>query len=315
MIPMEDTKMADQPVRFRSGNETIAAILTRPDEGGGDVPLVIMAGGWCYTKEIVMPYYAKYFHSIGCATLRFDYRNFGESTGTPRQHISPWEQIEDYRNALSFAETLEGIDHSRTGIWGISYSGGHVLVISALDRRAAFAISTIPVIDGYQTMRRDHGEINFGKLLKLISDDRKYRFDTGLPGKMMPMSPTEPNDNALSTWPFAHVRTGFMAIKAQEAPLHEHESTIASTEELLAYRAIPYAREIYETPVLMTLAHGDNITSADLEIEAFNAIPNPDKQLVSVRGVDHMSLYTNVEHLGKIGKVQADWLQATLATF
>lgn len=304
--------MIDQAVTFSSKGETIAGILTRPTGVSSDVPLVIMAGGWCYTKEIVMPYYAKYFHDIGCATLRFDYRNFGESTGTPRQHIAPWDQIEDYRNALSFAETLDGIDHARTGVWGISYSGGHVLIISALDRRAAFAISTIPVIDGYQTMKRDHGEVNFAKLVKLISDDRKHRFTTGQPGGMMPMSPTEAGDE-LSTWPFAHVRTGFMAIKAKEAPLHEHESTIASTEELLAYRAIPYAREIYETPVLMTLAHGDNITSSDLEIEAFNAIPNPDKELVSVRGVDHMSLYTNVEHLGKIGKVQADWLKIKLS--
>lgn len=302
--------MTDQTVTFSSNGETIAAVLTRPEGVKSDVPLVIMAGGWCYTKEIVMPYYAKYFHDIGCATLRFDYRNFGESTGTPRQHISPWDQIEDYRNALSFAQTLDGIDHAKTGIWGISYSGGHVLIISALDRRAAFAISTIPVIDGYLTMKRDHGEINFAKLMKLIADDRQQRFE-GKPGGVMPMSPFPDRDD-LSTWPFGHVRTGFMTIKAKEAPLHEHESTIASTEELLAYRAIPYAREIYETPVLMTLAHADNITSADLEIEAFNAIPNPDKRLVSVRGVDHMSLYTNVEHLGKIGKVQADWLKDKL---
>jgi fermentation-respiration switch protein FrsA (DUF1100 family) len=75
---------------------------------------------------------------------------------------------------------------------------------------------------------------------------------------------------------------------------------------------IPYAREVYETPVLMTLAHGDNITSADLETEVFNAIANPEKTFVSVRGVDHMSLYTNNDHLGKVGRVQADWLQKKL---
>lgn len=302
--------MIDTIVEFRSGQETLNGVLTRPNTEG-DLPLVIMAGGWCYTKEIVMPHYAKFFHDIGCATLRFDYRNFGESTGTRRQHISPWEQIEDYKNALSFAETLEGIDHSKTGVWGISYSGGHVLILSALDRRPAFAISTIPVIDGRQTMRRVHGEGNYARLLQLVSDDRKQRFAGGQ-GGMLAMSP-EQNSDDLSTWPFAHVRTGFMALKASEAPLHEHESTVESTEQLLAYRAIPYAREIYETPVLMTLAHGDNITSADLEVDAFQAIPNPDKQLASVRGVDHMSLYTNVDHLGKVGRVQADWLRAKLA--
>jgi len=54
-------------------------------------PLVIMAGGWCYTKEIVMPHYATFFHEIGCATLRFDYRNFGESTGSPAAAYRPLE--------------------------------------------------------------------------------------------------------------------------------------------------------------------------------------------------------------------------------
>jgi uncharacterized protein len=93
-------------------------VFTRPSEKSGDVPLVIMAGGWCYTKEVVMPWYGRYFEDLGCATLRFDYRRFGESTGEPRQHINPWDQIEDYRNALSFAETLPGIDRKRTGIWG-----------------------------------------------------------------------------------------------------------------------------------------------------------------------------------------------------
>jgi uncharacterized protein len=37
------------------------------------------------------------------------------------------------------------------------------------------------------------------------------------------------------------------------------------------------------------------------------------KSLVSVNGVDHMSLYTNSEHLGKVGKVQAVWLKNLLA--
>src|SRR5260370_33476531 len=119
--------------------------------------------------------YGKVIQGSGCATLRFDYRNFGESTGSPRQHIDPWEQIEDYRNALTFAESLPGIDHARTGLWGISYSGGHVLIVSALDTRPAFAISTIPAIDGRQTLRRDHGEARFSGLAQGMVEDRRRR--------------------------------------------------------------------------------------------------------------------------------------------
>ena len=301
----------DEIVRFKSGGETLVGVLTRPDGLRGDLPLVIMAGGWCYTKEIVMPHYARFFHEIGCASLRFDYRNFGESSGSPRQHIDPWSQIEDYRNALSFAESLSGIDVARTGIWGISYSGGHVLIVSALDARPAFAIATIPVIDGRQTMRRNHGEARFAKLVQVMGEDRRRRF-AGAASELIKMSPTV-SDAESSVWPFPHVYQGFKALKEREAPLHEHINTIESVEKLFAYRVIPYAREVYETPVMVTLAHGDNITSADLEIEAFNAVPNPHKELVSVRGVNHMSLYTYVEHLGKVGRVQRDWLKKTLA--
>jgi pimeloyl-ACP methyl ester carboxylesterase len=272
-----------------------------------------MAGGWCYTKEIVMPWYGKFFEEMGCATLRFDYRRFGESTGEPRQHINPWDQIEDYRNALTFAETLPGIDKNRTGIWGISYSGGHVLVVAALDSRPAFAISTIPVVDGFQTMRRCHGETRFAMLNRLILEDRRARFQ-GKPSARMPMSPEKDPYAELTSWPFPHVYAGFAGIKKNEAPLHEHWNTIESVELLLQYKVAPFCERIVETPVMMTLAQGDNITSADLEAQAFNAITNPNKTFASVTGVDHMSLYTNRDHLAKVGRVQSAWLKNLLAT-
>lgn len=303
--------MTEKAVEFKSGVDTCCGVLTMPPDAKGDVPLVIMAGGWCYTKEIVMPHYAKFFHDLGCATLRFDYRRFGESTGAPRQHINPWDQIEDYRNALTFAEGLPDIDQKRKGIWGISYSGGHVLVVAGLDSRVAFAISTIPVVDGFQTMRRCHGEARFVKLNALISQDRTSRFKGGEHG-YMPMSP-EVLGEELTAWPFPHVFAGFKGIQATEAPRHEHRNTIESVDLLLQYVVKPYAQRITETPVLMTLAHADNITSADLEVDAFNAIACPTKHFDSVKGVDHMSLYTNRDHLAKVGLVQSRWLKALLA--
>lgn len=299
-------------VEFRSGNDTCKGVLTMPEGAKGNVPLVIMAGGWCYTKEIVMPWYGKFFNELGCATLRFDYRRFGESSGEPRQHINPWDQIEDYRNALTFAEALPGIDHSRTGVWGISYSGGHVLIVAALDSRPAFAISTIPVVDGYQTMRRVHGETRFAMLNRMILEDRRARFQ-GKPSGRMPMSPEKDPNLELTSWPFPHVYSGFKGIKEKEAPRHEHWNTIESVELLLQYKVAPFCERIVETPVMMTLAAGDNITSADLEAETFNAITNPNKSFASVQGVDHMSLYTNREHLAKVGRVQAAWLKGVLA--
>ena len=300
----------ERKVEFNSCGDKVSGVLITPDDATGPFPLVILAGGWCYVKEIVMPYYAKAFADIGVACLLFDYRNFGESEGMPRQHINPWGQIEDYRNAVSYGRTLDEINNDKIGIWGISYSGGHVIITASLDPRVKFAISTIPVVDGFPTMRRCHGERKFASLMATILEDRERRH-AGEPGGMMPMSSTDP-DNELSSWPFPHVCTIFGDIKEQEAPNHEHINTIAAGELLLAYQVKPYASRIHETPVMMAVAKGDNITSSDLEIEAFNSIESPNKHLAVVEGVDHMSLYSNTEHLAKVADVQAEWLKSLL---
>ena len=109
---------------------------------------------------------------------------------------------------------------------------------------------------------------------------------------MIAMSTTDP-DNVVSAWPFPHVCTIFNDIKEREAPNHIHENTLESVELLMQYDVMPYAKRLYETPYMMAIAKGDNITSSDLEIDVFNAVPCPNKQLAIVEGVDHMSLYSN----------------------
>lgn len=296
-------------VSFLSQGTTIRGTLILPDGAKGDVPLAIMAGGWCYVKEIVMPHYAKPLVAAGVGVLMFDYRNFGASDGDRRQHLDPWAQIEDYKNAISFAETLPGVDKARIGVWGISYSGGHVLVVGATDPRVRFIIGTVPVVNGFQTLRRCHGEMRFAALQKLLLEDRRRRA-TGA-GEMMPMSSLNPHEE-LSTWPYPHVKTIFEDIKKREAPLHEHYNTIESTELLLSYDVSPYAKRIYDVPVLMVIAEGDNITASDLETETFNMIPNPHKKLEIIDGVGHMTLYSDINALTRVGNAHANWLKSVL---
>lgn len=303
----------EKRIVFNSCGDSCVGLLTVPDHTAQPMPLVILAGGWCYTKEIAMPHYARHFQSIGCATLLFDYRYFGESTGEPRQHIDPWRQIEDYRNALSFAHAQPYIDAKRTGIWGISLSGGHVLVLAATDPRPAFAISTIPMVEGFEIMRRGHGARGFAKILAVVDEDRRRRF-AGEIGGYLPMSAEDP-DRELCSIPFPSVYRVFNQIKTNEAPRHEHRNTVESLELLMQYDSRPFCSRILHVPVLMALAEGDTITPSDLEIDAFNRIANPDKTLISVSGVDHMSLYANPAHQERMGTLQAQWLRALLDRF
>jgi hypothetical protein len=60
----------------------------------------------------------------------------------------------DYRDAITFAGTLAEVDASRIGAWGSSYSGGHVLVVGAIDRRVRCVVSQVPLISGHRNARR-----------------------------------------------------------------------------------------------------------------------------------------------------------------
>lgn len=87
--------------------------------------------------------------------LAYDHRNFGDSDGEPRQELDPWVQVRDYRHAITFAQTLDGVDRDRVGVWGSSYAGGHVLVVAAIDRRVGCVVAQVPTISGWEsTLRR-----------------------------------------------------------------------------------------------------------------------------------------------------------------
>ena len=103
-----------------------------------------MAHGTSATMFMVMDKYAQAFQLAGFAVLAYDHRNFGRSEGEPRQEINPWVQCRGYRDAIDFAVTLAEVDSDRIALWGDSYSGGEVVVVGAIDRRAKAIIAQCP---------------------------------------------------------------------------------------------------------------------------------------------------------------------------
>jgi len=299
-------------VEFTSEGVTVRAWLYVPD-GAGPHPAVVLAGGWCYVRELVMPYYAQAFAERGIAALVFDYRNLGVSDGEPRQHLDPWMQIRDYQNAISFLTTRSEVDAERIGAWGISYSGGHVIVLAATDPRVKVIVSQIPVVDGYENMRRVHGTMGYRRLWAAILDDRERRFadpDTRL---HIPHATAEP-ERDLSTWPFPETFHTFAALKAAEAPLYQNSSTVESVDLLLNYDIIPFARRVYDTPTLMIVAEGDDLTLWDLEIGAYNALPTAKKRLHVLPHTTHMTLYSDQSKLQVAAREATNWFVDHLLT-
>ena len=62
--------MTQREIEFLSGGETVRGDLLLPD-GEGPFPVVVMAGGWCYVKELRQPQYAAEFVRRGFAALIF----------------------------------------------------------------------------------------------------------------------------------------------------------------------------------------------------------------------------------------------------
>jgi uncharacterized protein len=297
-------------VEFRSGGEVCRGWLYH-DPAAGPRPTVVLAGGWCYVREIVMPTYAEAFFAAGMNALIFDYRNLGVSGGDDRQHLDPWAQIVDYTNAISFLERHPSVDPDRIGVWGISYSGGHALVLAANDPRVRSIVSQIPVIDGYENMRRVHGTMGSRRLMELLAADRTLRYDE--PGQRLYLPHASPTpDTEVSAWPFPETFHTFNAIREQSAPLYQNRSTVESVELLMNYDVGPFVKRIYDTPTLMIVAEGDDLTLWDLEIAAYNQVPSARKKLVVLPHTTHMTLYSDAGKLAVASGHACDWFVGTL---
>jgi len=122
-------------VMFKSGETFAAAWLFLPDQArpGDRVPAVAMAHGFGAVKEMYLEPFARRFAAAGIAALVFDYRSFGASGGEPRQRVLPRDQIEDYRNALTWLSLQPEIDADKLAVWGTSFSGAHVIDVAAHD--------------------------------------------------------------------------------------------------------------------------------------------------------------------------------------
>jgi len=292
-----------QTVEIPSAGERLSALLYLP-EGPGPHPAVVLGGGWCYVKELVQPMYASVFARNGMAALIFDYRYMGGSTGEPRQHIDPWQQIEDYRNAVSYMESRDEVDADRIGAWGISYSGGHVLILGALDDRVRAVCGVVPTVNGWQNMRLAHGTLGFRRLQAAILEARRKLYATR-DHTYIPHQPETEGD--LAVWPFPKSKVTFKRLKETQAPAYDGRSTVASADLLLAYDVMPYARRLVGTPTMLAVAEGDDHTHWDLAADVFDAIPGERKRWHVVPRSGHLTLYEDEAAVAVVAQAAADW--------
>jgi uncharacterized protein len=165
--PPQDIHFQKRPITSE-GTRMGAELFSLQSLEGKRLPTIIMCHGWGgEAKDLRSDAVA--FARAGYFVVTFDYRGWGASDarlvligpspserhGQPftaevkeiREVVDPLDQTTDLQNVIHWVqgEPLCDVDH--IGLWGSSYSGGHVVYAAARDPRVKALVSQVPALD------------------------------------------------------------------------------------------------------------------------------------------------------------------------
>lgn len=256
---------------FFSGGARCAAWLYMPASSGlttdAGLPCVVMAHGLGGVRNAGLEPYAQAFAAAGLAVLLFDYRHFGDSDGEPREHIVVAKQHEDWHAAIAHARGLQGIDAARIGIWGSSFSGGHVIAIGAQDPNVRAVCSQGAMMDGLGALKHltaSQGMLHSMKLTAAAIRDIA-RQKLGRSPEYLPVVGAPGDWAALAT---RDAKDGYLRITPDDWP---NRMTAGMLLTLAMYRPGLQADKV-TAPILFVVATTDSICPpADVEAAAARA--------------------------------------------
>ena len=179
------------------------------------------------------------------------------------------------------------IDADRLGVWGSSFSGGHVIQVAAHDSRVKAVVSQAGAMDVDQIIHTIAGPEMFAGLQRLTVQERirhateggeKYIPSTGRPGEGFALQPDQ------DSYDFAH------QAQATVAPAWRNEVTMGSLDAILEHAPGRFIDLVAPCPLLMILAKDDVIAPPDSIREAFNRAGGP-KRLLEIDG-GHYAVYS-----------------------
>ncbi len=248
-------------------------------------PTVVLAHGWAAVKEMNLDYFAAAFRDAGIAALVFDHRGFGASEG-PRGDIDPALQIADYGSALDAAERMDDVDAGRLGVWGTSYSGGHVLCVARDDRRVRAAVAQVPTISGGEATRR-RGRTPPATEYVPAADTGGRDLD-GDGGD--PVDPAELPPAPDGEYPDAERWRFYAELPPERRRTWRNRITARSLERYATYEPGACMPGV-AVPLLVVLAEDDTVTPSDLIRDAVRASGGNVETLAVPGG--HYAVYTN----------------------
>ncbi|MBI5284540.1 MAG: alpha/beta hydrolase [Chloroflexi bacterium] len=226
---------------------------------------------------------------MGCAKLR---AGFGASEGE-RGRLLWRDQVQDVRNSVTFAQTLEGIDPERIGLWGTSYGAANVIYAAGLDERPKCVVAQVGFGDGGRRLKTRSAE-ELAPLRQMVANERRKRVLTGERTIVDPfMILADPESKA------------FFENAAKDLPGLKTQVTLETLESILEYEPEAMADRIAPRPLLLLAAELDTVTPPD-EFRSVFARAGEPKKLVILPGIRHYEIYKG-EPLERSAREAIDW--------
>jgi uncharacterized protein len=138
---------------------------------------LVVTGSWTTVKEQMPDLYATKLAQAGFVALTFDFRNYGESEGGPRNYEVAEMKAQDIINATSYLKTLSFIDGESIGGFAVCSSSGYMAlaVLNGADLKAVNFVA--PWLHNEEIVKSVYGgdEGVADKIKK--SDEAKTAFD------------------------------------------------------------------------------------------------------------------------------------------
>jgi fermentation-respiration switch protein FrsA (DUF1100 family) len=296
-------------VSFESDGETLRGWLYLPRirQSGKKLPGIVTANAMTGVKEINLPDYSQLFAEAGFATIAFDYRYWGESSGEPRYHLAPMEHREDIRSALTFLSDQPEVDPDRIGGWGVSMGGGHMLFLTTWEPRFKAIVATSTGINPQKEgnlLTREEAEKRYEELLAASKAERAARAESNIT-TLEAWCPEPKDECALS---IKEAYDFYENARKSYAPGFQNKLTSTSFQNMLS-DDIVFAIHLAEAPLLILHPEKDVVPVEDV-LFYYKRAPEP-KKLVVYSGL-HTSTYSGGKHLHEAADESISWFRRYL---
>lgn len=275
--------MAMSNVNFYSDGARIAGYLHAPDDwkaGDSPRPGIVVLAGYSGNTQADCTHMMERLCAEGWFVFGFDYRGFGESEGQRNRH-RPLEQAQNTFDALTWMQTVPGIDPERLGIYGTSFGCANGIWVAAHDERVKCLVTSVGVTHGERWMRLIRRPWEWLAFKERVMAEARQRVVSG-------QSTLVPNGEIMIRDPDAQRQRAMHAERGHA--FQSEERDLESGEAVMRYRPEWVVDKINPKPVLMIYAEHDNLVPPEEQLSCFAKCGEP-KKLVKLPKAGHYDSY------------------------